>query len=299
MVRVSYDQKPYRRSMMQTWGATVVASPSEDTQVGRQILAAQRDSLGSLGIAISEAVEDAATREDTKYSLGSVLNHVLLHQTVIGLEAIDQLDMAGVYPDIVIGCVGGGSNFGGIALPFVREKLAGKQIRIIAVEPAACPSLTRGVYAYDFGDTAGLAPLVAMHTLGHNFMPAGIHSGGLRYHGMSPLISHLYNLELIEARAFTQRACFEAGLQFARAEGIIPAPEPTHAIRAAVDEAVRCREEGVSRTILFNLSGHGHFDMGAWDSYLNGTMVDYELPDSEIQRALKDIESMPKVPVTA
>jgi tryptophan synthase beta chain len=215
------------------------------------------------------------------------------------LEAIDQLDMAGVYPDIVIGCVGGGSNFGGIALPFVREKLAGKQVRIIAVEPAACPSLTRGVYAYDFGDTAGLAPLVAMHTLGHNFMPAGIHSGGLRYHGMSPLISHLYNLELIEARAFTQRACFEAGLQFARAEGIIPAPEPTHAIRAAVDEAVRCREEGVSKTILFNLSGHGHFDMGAWDSYLNGTMVDYELPDSEIQRALKDIESMPKVPVPA
>jgi tryptophan synthase beta chain len=298
MVRISYDQKPYRRSMMQTWGATVVSSPSEDTQVGRRIRAVQPDTLGSLGIAISEAVEDAMSREDTKYSLGSVLNHVLLHQTVIGLEALDQLDMAGVYPDIVIGCVGGGSNFGGIALPFVRDKLAGKNVRIMAVEPAACPSLTRGVYAYDYGDTAGFAPMVAMHTLGHNFMPAGIHSGGLRYHGMSPLISHLYNLKLIEARAYTQRPCFEAGLQFARTEGIIPAPEPTHAIRAAVDEALRCKEEGVSRTILFNLSGHGHFDMAAWDSYLSGEMTDYALPEAEIQRALQDIQSMPKVPAT-
>ncbi len=299
MVRISYEQKPYRRSMMQTWGASVVASPSEDTQAGRKIRGEQPDCLGSLGIAISEAVEDAASREDTKYSLGSVLNHVLLHQTVIGLEAIDQLDMAGAYPDVVIGCVGGGSNFGGIALPFVREKLAGKSIRIVAVEPAACPSLTRGVYAYDFGDTAGLAPMVAMHTLGHNFMPAGIHSGGLRYHGMSPLISHLYKLNLIEARAYTQRPCFEAGLQFARTEGIVPAPEATHAIKGAVDEALRCKAEGVSRTILFNLSGHGHFDMAAWDSYLSGAMVDYELPDAEIARALKDIEQMPKVPVTA
>ena len=299
MVRISYDQKPYRRSMMQTWGATVVASPSEDTQAGRKIRGEHPDTLGSLGIAISEAVEDAASREDTKYSLGSVLNHVLLHQTVIGLEAIEQLDMAGAYPDVVIGCVGGGSNFGGIALPFVREKLAGRSIRIVAVEPAACPSLTRGVYAYDFGDTAGLAPMVAMHTLGHNFMPAGIHSGGLRYHGMSPLVSHLYRLNLIEARAYTQRPCFEAGLQFARTEGIVPAPEATHAIKGAVDEALRCKEEGVSRTILFNLSGHGHFDMAAWDSYLSGAMVDYELPDAEIARALKDIEANPKVPVTA
>jgi tryptophan synthase beta chain len=299
MVRVSYEQKPYRRSMMQTWGATVVASPSEDTQFGRRIRVSDPDSLGSLGLAISEAVEDAGSREDTKYALGSVLNHVLMHQTVIGLEAIEQLDMAGAYPDVVIGCVGGGSNFGGIALPFVRDKLAGKSIRIVAVEPTACPTLTRGVYAYDYGDTAGLAPMVAMHTLGHNFIPAGIHSGGLRYHGMSPLISHLYNLKLIEARALTQRACFEAGLQFARAEGIVPAPEATHAIRTAVDEAVRCKEEGVSRTILFNLSGHGHFDMAAWDSYLSGAMVDYELPDADIQRALKDIESMPKVPVPA
>ena len=299
MVRISYDQKPYRRSMMQTWGASVVASPSEDTQSGRTIRAEHPDSLGSLGIAISEAVEDAGSREDTKYSLGSVLNHVLLHQTVIGLEAIDQLDMAGAYPDVVIGCVGGGSNFGGIALPFVREKLAGKSIRIVAVEPAACPTLTRGVYAYDYGDSVGLAPMVAMHTLGHNFMPAGIHSGGLRYHGMSPLVSHLYKLNLIEARAYTQRPCFEAGLTFARTEGIVPAPEATHAIKGAVDEALRCKAEGVSRTILFNLSGHGHFDMAAWDSYLSGAMVDYELPDAEIARALKDIESMPKVPATA
>jgi tryptophan synthase beta chain len=298
MVRVSYEQKPYRRSMMQTWGATVVPSPSEDTAIGRRIRAEHPDSLGSLGIAISEAVEDAATREDTKYSLGSVLNHVLLHQTVIGLEAKEQLAMAGAYPDIVIGCTGGGSNFGGIAFPFVREKLAGRDIRIIAVEPAACPSLTRGVYAYDFGDTGALAPLMPMHTLGHNFVPAGIHSGGLRYHGMSPLVSHLYNLKLIEARAYPQRACFEAGLQFARSEGIIPAPEPTHAIRATIDEALRCKEEGVARTILFNLCGHGHFDMAAWDSYLSGSMVDYELPQAEIERALRDIESLPKVPAT-
>lgn len=295
MVRVSYEQKPYRRSMMQTWGASVVASPSEETAVGRRLRAEHPDSPGSLGIAISEAVEDAATREDTKYALGSVLNHVLLHQTVIGLEALDQLDMAGAYPDIVIGCTGGGSNFGGIAMPFVRDKLAGKEIRIIAVEPAASPSLTRGIYGYDFGDTGGLAPLMAMHTLGHNFVPAGIHAGGLRYHGMSPLVSHLYNLKLIEARAYPQRTCFEAGVQFARCEGIIPAPEPTHAIRATIDEALRCKEEGVSRTILFNLCGHGHFDMAAYDSYLSGQMVDYELPQAEIERALRDLEGMPKV----
>jgi tryptophan synthase beta chain len=299
MVRVSYEQKPYRRSMMQTWGAQVVPSPSEDTQVGRRILAEHPDSLGSLGIAISEAVEDAASREDTKYALGSVLNHVLLHQTVIGQEALDQLAMAGAYPDIVIGCTGGGSNFAGLAMPFMRDKLAGKEMRIIAAEPAACPSLTRGVYAYDFGDTGRLAPLAPMHTLGHTFIPSGIHAGGLRYHGMSPLISHLYNLKLIEARAYPQRACFEAGLQFARSEGIIPAPEPTHAIRATIDEALRCKEEGVSRTILFNLCGHGHFDMAAWDSYLSGKMVDYELPQSEIERALRDLEGLPKIPAMA
>ncbi len=296
MVRGSYDTKPYRRSMIQTWGAEVVPSPSPDTQIGRRILAEYPDSFGSLGIAISEAVEDAASREDTRYSLGSVLNHVLLHQTVIGLEALDQLDMAGAYPDIVIGCAGGGSNFGGIALPFMRDKLAGREIRIIAAEPAACPSLTRGIYTYDFGDTGALAPLLPMHTLGHNFIPANIHAGGLRYHGMSPLISHLYHRDLIEARAYTQRRCFEAGLQFARTEGIIPAPEPTHAIRATIDEALRCKEEGVSRTILFNLCGHGHFDMAAWDSYLNGTMVDFELPQEEIERALSDTEALPKIP---
>ena len=299
MVRVSYDQKPYRRSMMQTWGAGVVASPSEDTEVGRRILAEHPDSLGSLGIAISEAVEDAGSRADTKYALGSVLNHVLLHQTVIGLEALDQLAMAGAYPDIVIGCTGGGSNFGGIAFPFVRDKMAGRDIRIVAVEPAAAPSLTRGVYAYDFGDTGGLAPLMPMHTLGHNFVPAGIHSGGLRYHGMSPLVSHLYNLGMIEARAYAQRACFEAGVQFARAEGIIPAPEPTHAIRATIDEALRCKEEGTARTILFNLCGHGHFDMAAYDSFLSDKMVDFELPQEEIERALRDLEGMPKVATPA
>jgi tryptophan synthase beta chain len=299
MVRISYEQKPYRRSMMQTWGATVVASPSEDTQVGRRIRAEHPDSLGSLGIAISEAVEDAATREDTKYSLGSVLNHVLLHQTVIGQEAQKQLERAGVYPDIVIGCVGGGSNFGGIALPFVRDKIAGKDLRIIAVEPAACPSLTRGVFAYDFGDTGKLAPLMPMHTLGHNFVPAGIHAGGLRYHGMSPIISQLYNDGLIEARAYEQTRVFEAAVRFARSEAIIPAPEPSHAIRAAIDEALRCKEEGKAQTILFNLCGHGHFDMSAYDTYLAGRLQDYSLPREEIERALRDLEGLPQPAMAA
>jgi tryptophan synthase beta chain len=294
MVRISYEQKPYRRSMMQTWGATVVASPSEDTAVGRRIRAEYPDSLGSLGIAISEAVEDAATREDTKYSLGSVLHHVLLHQTVIGQEAQKQLERADVYPDVVIGCVGGGSNFGGIALPFVRDKIGGKNLRIIAVEPAACPSLTRGIFAYDFGDTGQLTPLLPMHTLGHSFVPAGIHAGGLRYHGMSPTISQLYNDGLIEARAYEQTKVFEAAVQFARAEAIIPAPEPSHAIRAAIDEALRCKAEGRSETILFNLCGHGHFDMSAYDAYFSGRLQDYTLPGEEIDRALRDLEGLPR-----
>ena len=293
MVRVSYEQKPYRRSMMQTWGATVVPSPSEDTAFGRRVRAEHPDSLGSLGIAISEAVEDAATRADTNYSLGSVLNHVLLHQTVIGQEAQAALAQIGVYPDVVIGCVGGGSNFGGIALPYVRDKIAGKEVRIVAVEPAACPSLTRGVFAYDYGDTAGMAPLLPMHTLGHNFVPAGIHAGGLRYHGMSPIISQLYNDGLIEARAYPQLDVFDAALTFARSEAIIPAPEPSHAIKAAIDEALRCKEEGKQETILFNLCGHGNFDMAAYDAYFSGRLEDYHLPQEEIQRALRDIEGMP------
>ncbi len=298
MVRISYEQKPYRRSMMQTWGATVVPSPSGDTQVGRKIAAEHPDSLGSLGIAISEAVEDAATRDDTNYSLGSVLNHVLLHQTVIGQEAQAALKQLGVYPDVVIGCVGGGSNFGGIALPFVRDKIAGKDVRIIAVEPAACPSLTRGVFAYDFGDTGQLAPLMPMHTLGHNFVPAGIHAGGLRYHGMSPIVSQLYNDGLIEARAYGQLDVFDAAVRFARSEAIIPAPEPSHAIKAAIDEALRCKDEAKQETILFNLCGHGNFDMAAYDAYLAGKLEDFSLPQEEIERALRDIEGLP-VPARA
>ena len=290
MVKVSYHQKPYRRSLMQTWGATVVASPSTDTAAGRAILERDPDSPGSLGIAISEAVEDAATREDTKYSLGSVLNHVLMHQTIIGEETLKQMEMAGEYPDVVIGCVGGGSNFAGIAFPFVRENLVnGRRTRIVAVEPSACPSLTRGVYAYDFGDTAHLTPLVKMHTLGHNFVPAGIHAGGLRYHGMAPLVSLLYDHKLIEARAYGQVGCFEAAVQFARAEGFVPAPESSHAIRAAVDEALAAREAGERRVIVFNLSGHGHFDMGAYDAYFSDKLIDYEYPMERIQAALAEL----------
>ena len=293
MVKVSYHQKPYRRSLMQTWGATVVASPSTETQAGRMILARDPESSGSLGIAISEAVEDAATRDDTKYSLGSVLNHVLMHQTVIGEETLKQMEMAGEYPDVVIGCAGGGSNFAGIAFPFVRENLVnGKRTRIVAVEPAACPSLTRGIYAYDFGDTAHLTPMVKMHTLGHNFVPAGIHAGGLRYHGMAPLVSLLYDHKLIEARAYAQIGCFEAALQFARTEAIVPAPESSHAIRAAIDEALAARAAGEKRVIVFNLSGHGHFDMGSYDAYLAGKLVDYEYPTAQVQAALAEL---PKV----
>lgn len=290
MVKVSYHQKPYRRVLMETWGATVIPSPSDHTQAGRQILAQDPDSPGSLGIAISEAVEEAATRDDTKYSLGSVLNHVLMHQTVIGEETLKQLEMAGEYPDVVIGCVGGGSNFAGLAFPFVRENLvSGKKTRIVAVEPTACPSLTRGIYAYDFGDTAKMTPLVKMHTLGHNFVPAGIHAGGLRYHGMAPLVSLLYENKLIEARAYNQNPCFEAAVMFARAEGIVPAPETSHAVRAAIDEAIAAREAGEARVIVFNLSGHGHFDLAAYDAYLSKQLVDYEYPVEKVEEALKDL----------
>lgn len=273
MVRVSYDQKPYRRMMMHTWGAEVFASPSEHTNAGRGVLEKSPDSPGSLGIAISEAVEDAATHPDTNYSLGSVLNHVLLHQTVIGQEAKLQMQAAGEEPDVVIGCFGGGSNFGGLALPYVIDRLAANGPRIVAVEPSACPSLTQGRFEYDYGDTAKLTPLVKMYTLGHDFVPPGIHAGGLRYHGASPLISHLVQLGHIEARAYSQLPVFDAAVQFARTEGILPAPESSHAIRAAVDEALAARDEGRRRTILFCLSGHGHFDLAAYESYLGGNLV--------------------------
>lgn len=292
MVKVSYEQKPYRRALMETWGAKVVASPSPDTNAGRAILAKSPDNSGSLGIAISEAVEDAVTNPTpTKYALGSVLNHVLLHQSVIGLEAKRQLDMAGVYPDIVIGCIGGGSNFAGFAYPFIGDKLTGQapDLRVVAIEPAAAPSLTRGVYAYDFGDTSMMTPLVKMYTLGHGFIPAPIHAGGLRYHGMASSVCELYRHGVIEARAVQQRATFEAGVLFARTEGILPAPEAAHAVRGAIDEAIKCREEGVSRVIAFNLCGHGFFDLSAYDRYLNGDLEDYELPQSEIERAQAEL----------
>ena len=294
MVKVSYQQKPYRRSMIQTYGAEVIPSPSDRTNAGRQILGEDPDSPGSLGIAISEAVEDAATHDDTHYSLGSVLNHVCLHQTVIGLEALKQMEMAGEYPDEVIGCVGGGSNFSGLAFPFVREKLvAGRQTRILAVEPESCPTLTRGEYAYDFGDTVGITPLVKMYTLGHSFVPPGIHAGGLRYHGDAPLLCQLVHDGVVEAQAYHQLACFEAAVQFARTEGIIPAPESSHAIRAAVDAALRAREAGERRVILFNLSGHGHFDMAAYDAYFAGQLTDYAYPREKVEEALRHL---PKVP---
>lgn len=293
MVKISYAQKPYRRAMMETWGATCVPSPSPDTNAGRTILASDPDSTGSLGIAISEAVEDAATRDDTKYALGSVLNHVLMHQTVIGQEALAQLEMADAYPDVIIGCVGGGSNFGGLVLPFIPHKLAGKEIRILAAEPAACPTLTRGVFAYDFGDTAMMTPLIKMHTLGHGFVPAGIHAGGLRYHGMAPLISHLYALGLIEAAAVRQLDAFSSAVRFARTEGILPAPEPTHAIKLTIDEALAAKEAGTPKTILFGLCGHGHFDLSAYDSYLAGSLQDYEHPQAAIEQALADLPGVP------
>ena len=293
MVRASYDQKPYRRILMETYGAEVVPSPSTTTNYGRSVLAATPDSPGSLGMAISEAVEDAATRDDTKYSLGSVLNHVLLHQTVIGQEAIEQMGMAGESPDIIIGCTGGGSNFAGLAFPFLgRNFRDGAKHRIIAVEPEAAPSMTRGVYAYDYGDTAKMAPVAKMFTLGHDFIPEPIHAGGLRYHGMSPLVSLLKENGYIEARSVHQRASFAAGVQFARAEGILSAPEPTHAIRAAIDEALVAREAGEARVILFNLCGHGHFDLAAYERYLDGSLEDFEYPAERVADAL---ESLPKV----
>ncbi len=294
MVKISYQQKPYRRSMMQSWGATVVASPSTETNAGRAILAMDPDSTGSLGIAISEAAEEALTREDTKYSLGSVLNHVLLHQTVIGQEAMKQLEAIGAdWPDIMIGCVGGGSNFAGFAFPFLRENIVNdKKTRLIAVEPLAAPSITRGVYAYDYGDTAKMAPVAKMYTLGHDFIPAPIHAGGLRYHGMAPQVSALANAGLIEARAVPQRAVFDAAVSFTRSEGILPAPEPSHAILGAMQEALACKESGERKTIVFNLCGHGHFDMGAYDAYFSGKLEDYEYPEELIKKSLANL---PKV----
>jgi tryptophan synthase beta chain len=292
MVKVSYHQKPYRKSMMQLWGAEVIASPSPRTQSGRAILAKDPDSNGSLGIAISEAVEDAVSREDTRYALGSVLNHVCLHQTVIGLEAKEQLRMAGDYPDVVVGCHGGGSNFAGIAFPFIADKAAGKAVRVVAIEPSSCPTLTKGVYAFDYGDTAKMAPIAKMYTLGHDFMPPGIHAGGLRYHGASPLVSQLVHHGLVEARAAGQTACFDSAVLFARTEAIIPAPESSHAIRGAIEEALRAKEEGEERVILFNLSGHGHVDMAAYDAYFAGQLEDYEYPAEKVKESLAHL---PKV----
>jgi tryptophan synthase beta chain len=292
MVKVSFEQKPYRKSMMQLWGADVIASPSPMTNSGRAILAKDPGNQGSLGIAISEAVEDAATHEDTRYALGSVLNHVCLHQTVIGLEAKEQLRIAGDYPDVVIGCHGGGSNFAGIAFPFVADKASGKQVRILAMEPSSCPTLTKGVYAFDYGDTAKMAPIAKMYTLGHDFMPPGIHAGGLRYHGASPLVSQLVHAGIVEARAVRQLTCFEAAVQFARTELIIPAPESSHAIRGAIDEALLAKEEGKERVILFNLSGHGHVDMAAYDAYFAGQLEDFDYPADKVRESLAHL---PKV----
>lgn len=286
-VGASYRQKPYRKAMIETFGATIHSSPSELTESGRAILAQDPNSPGSLGIAISEAVEMAAPFDDVRYALGSVLNHVLMHQTIIGEEAIKQLDKVGETPDVIIGCTGGGSNFAGLAFPFMREKIAGKiNPTIRAVEPAACPSLTKGVYAYDFGDTAGMTPLMKMHTLGHDFIPDDIHAGGLRYHGMSPLISHIYELDMMEAISIGQTECFEAGVQFARTEGIVPAPEPTHALAATVREALECKESGEEKVLLTALCGHGHFDMAAYERYFAGDMVDYDYPEAKINDAL-------------
>jgi tryptophan synthase beta chain len=293
MVKVSFNQKPYRRALMEAFGATCIASPSETTQCGRAILEADPECRGSLGIAISEAVEIAAQDPQTRYCLGSVLNHVLLHQTVIGLEAQKQLALAGDAPDVVVGCTGGGSNFAGIAFPFLGEQLRGvSKVRLVAVEPAACPTLTKGPLAYDFGDTAHLTPLVKMNTLGSQFVPPGFHSGGLRYHGMAPLVSHILKLGLTEARAVNQLECFASGIQFARAEGIIPAPEANHAVAATIQEALRCKEEGRSETILFNLCGHGHFDMQAYIDYNEGKLRDYAYPEEEIALALAGLPSV-------
>jgi tryptophan synthase beta chain len=290
MVKVSYHQKPYRRSLMHIWGASVYPSPTDRTQAGRNILAADPETSGSLGMAISEAVEDAATHDDTNYALGSVLNHVMLHQTILGLETKKQLALAGESPDVLIGCVGGGSNFAGFCFPFVPDKLKGQDLRFVAVEPTACPTLTKGAYTYDFGDTAGLTPLIMMYTLGHSFVPSGIHAGGLRYHGDAPLLCQLVHEKVIEARAYPQNPVFEAARVFAETEGIIPAPETAHAIRAAVDEALVCKETGQAKCIVFNLSGHGHFDLAAYDAFLEGQLKDIELnPDEMIKKALAEL----------
>jgi tryptophan synthase beta chain len=293
MVKVSYHQKPYRRSLMQLWGGEVVASPSTHTQAGRVILEQDPECAGSLGIAISEAVEEAASRADTNYSLGSVLNHVCLHQTVVGLETQKQLALVDETPDVMIGCAGGGSNLSGLIFPYVKDVLAGKGPRLVAVEPAACPSLTRGRYAYDFGDTAGMAPMARMYTLGHTFMPSGIHAGGLRYHGMSPIISLLRHKNVLQAVSYRQNEVFEAAVTFARTEGICPAPETAHAVRAAIDEALRCKQTGQSACIVFNLSGHGYFDLESYDQYLAGKLEDFELPQSQIDQALAHLPAVP------
>jgi tryptophan synthase beta chain len=295
-VRVSFDQKPYRRAVMETYGARCVASPSNETEFGRSVLAKRPDHPGSLGIAISEAVEIAARSSETKYALGSVLNHVLLHQTVVGIEAMEQLAMADVYPDVVVGCTGGGSNFGGIAFPFIGAGLrGGPKPRIVAVEPSACPSLTRGKYAYDYGDTGHMTPLAKMHTLGASFTPPGFHAGGLRYHGMAPLVSHVKELGLIEARAYKQTECFAAGVLFARSEGIVPAPEANHAVQGAIDEALRCKREGKSEVILFNLCGHGHFDMAAYSDYFSNKLKDLTYSEEELAMALAGLPSVSEI----
>ncbi len=294
MVKVSYQQKPYRRMMMETWGGQCVASPSTETAAGRKILWQDPDSQGSLGIAISEAVEMAVQDDEAKYSLGSVLNHVMLHQTVIGLEAMKQMEMAGDYPDVIIGCAGGGSNFAGMVFPYIRDKVNGKDIDIIGVEPTSCPTMTRGPFAYDFGDNNQMTPLLPMHTLGHNFVPEGIHAGGLRYHGMSPLVSQLILDNMIRPMAIPQLETFEAGIQFARSEGFISAPETDHAVAATIREAIKAKEEGKEKVILFNWSGHGLVDMAAYNAYLSGQLANHELADEEIQRALSDIEPLPK-----
>ncbi|MDD4875562.1 MAG: TrpB-like pyridoxal phosphate-dependent enzyme [Dehalococcoidales bacterium] len=295
MVSISYHQKPYRRIMMEAWGAKCVPSPSMDTEVGRKMLAEDPDCPGSLGLAISEAVEDAVSREDTHYSLGSVLNHVLMHQTIIGLETKKQLEKAGAYPDVIVGCIGGGSNFAGMFLPFIKDKISGKNpdLRIINVEPASCPTLTKGLYAYDFGDSAGLTPLMKMYTLGHHFMPPPVHAGGLRYHGMAPIICHLHKLGIVEAQSAHQLDTFKAGITFARSEGILSAPETMHAIKVTIDEALKCRESGEAKTILLCHSGHGHVDMAAYDAYLSGKLTNYDYPEEKVKQALAELPQVP------
>jgi len=292
MVKVSYEQKPYRRILMETFGAKVHPSPTKLTKVGREILKNDPDCTGSLGIAISEAVEDAATHDDTKYSLGSVLNHVILHQTIMGLELKKQLQIAGEKPDMIIACVGGGSNFGGFTFPFVAEKLKGSNIRLIAVEPTSCPSLTKGQYRYDYGDTGKMAPIAKMYTLGHDFVPPGIHAGGLRYHGASPLVSMLKDKKVIEAISYPQNPCFEAAVLFARTEGFLPAPETSHAIKAAIDEAIKCAKTKEEKCIVIGFSGHGHFDLTAYERFLSGKLEDYEYPESKIEKALKNLPNI-------